>query len=87
MFRSSVVVDVSPSPVSISSAAAPYFVHNSIATIIFVYDMLCCTSATHYDFLLLFHWLSYSITIQLFSQVVMSKPTITNYQALLFGHE
>ena len=46
MFHSSVVVDVSLSPVSISSAAAPYFVHNSMATIIFAYDVLCCTSAT-----------------------------------------
>ena len=33
MFRSSVVIDVSLSPVSISSAAVPYCVHYSMATI------------------------------------------------------
>ena len=42
MFYSSVVVDVSLPPVSISSAAAHYFVHNSMATIISVH-----VNATH----------------------------------------
>ena len=43
MFHSSVVVDVSLSPVSISSAAAPYFVDNSMATIVSVRVSVCYT--------------------------------------------
>ena len=61
MFHFSVVVDVSLSPVSISSAAAPYFVHNSMATIISVH-----VSATH---LILFAIVSLVILLQ----VVMIK--------------
>ena len=59
MFHSSVVVDVSLSPAGFIIICCCSLL--SIVTIIFVYDVLCCTRATHTDFLLLFHWLSYSV--------------------------
>ena len=40
MFHSSVVVDVSLSPVSISSAAVPYCVHNAMPTITSVHVLV-----------------------------------------------